>query len=218
MSETGIRERVTNVLLLLRLMQQANSKGQVEDELKLQKLIFLAEKALIAKRLKGFSYNFFRWLKGPFSKNVRLDFILLTQCGFIRKEKNRMELTNKGKEILINCSELFDENRGFLKTIDAVTDAYSKYPPDQIKELVYGMEIIIPRIGQIMTIRDIPLSQLMLFKMSDERAKAVFEIDDSMLATLELTFDSEACISLAQAVDDAVEGRAHEFRIRDNRA
>jgi hypothetical protein len=147
---------------------------------------------------------------------VRLDFILLTQCGFIRKEKDRIELTNKGKEILLNCSELFDENRGFLKTIDTVTDAYSKYPPDKIKELVYGMEIMVPRIGHIMTIRDIPMSQLMLFKMSDERAKAVFEIDDSMLATLELTFDSEACISLAQAVDDAVEGRVHEFRIRDN--
>jgi uncharacterized protein YwgA len=216
MSETGIRERVTNILLLLYLIDQANAKGKVEDELKLQKLAFLAEKELVKRRLKALSYNFFRWLKGPFSKNLRLDLILLTQSGFVRNENNRIELTEKAREVLSNCQELLDVNKHFLKSIDAITDTYSQHPSDDIKELVYSMEIMVPRVRQIMIIKDIPMRQLMLFKMSDEKAKAIFDIDSSMLATLEMTFDSEACSSLAQAVDDATEGRVHEFRVRDS--
>jgi uncharacterized protein YwgA len=216
MSETGIRERVTNILLLLYLIDQANAKGKVEDELKLQKLAFLAEKELVRRRLKALSYNFFRWLKGPFSKNLRLDLILLMQSSFVQMGANGIELTSKATEILSNCRGLLEGNRDFLRSIDAVTAIYSNRPPDQIKELVYSMEIMVPKVRQMMIIRDIPMSQLILFKMSDEKAKAIFDIDESTLATLELTFDSEACNSLSQAIDDAAEGRAHEFTVRDN--
>ncbi len=216
MSEIGIRERVTNILLLLYLIDQANVKGKVEDELKLQKLTFLAEKELVRRRLKALSYNFFRWLKGPFSKNLRLDLILLTQSGFLQKGANGIELTSKSTEILSNCKGLLEANRDFLRSIDAVTAIFSNHPPDQIKELVYSMEIMVPKVRQMMIIRDIPMSQLILFKMSDEKAKAIFDIDESTLATLELTFDSEACNSLSQAIDDATEGRVHEFTVRDS--
>jgi uncharacterized protein YwgA len=216
MSEMGIRERVTNILLILYLIDQANAKGQVEDELKLQKLAFLAEKDLVRRRLKALSYNFFRWLKGPFSKNLRIDFSLLAQCGFLRTDTDKIELTEKAKEILNECQHLLDTNEHFLRSINAITEQYSRLSPDKIKETVYDMEIMVPKVRQIMTIKDIPMRQLILFKMSDDKAKAIFDIDASTLATLELTFDSEACKSLALALDDATEGRVHEFRVRDS--
>jgi len=213
MSEMGIRERVTNILLLLYLIEQANAKGKVEDELKLQKLVFLAQNEFVKRRLKAFSYNFFRWRKGPFSKNLRIDLITVLQSNFVKEESNRIELTDKAREVLENCSELFTENKHFLKWIDSIADKYSKYPSDDIKEFVYSLQVMVPKVRRIMAIQDISPSQLILFKTSDKKARGIFRIDESWLATLELTFDKEARESLARAADDAAEGRAYELNV-----
>ena len=58
-----------------------------------------------------------------------------------------------------------------------------------------------------MTIRDIPLKQVILFKPSKSRIKKRFEIDESWLATLELIFDEEALELLSKAYGDAIDGR-----------
>ena len=213
MSEMGIRERVTNILLLLYLIEKTNRIGEVENELKLQKLVFLAQKRLVEKKLKAFSYNFFRWLKGPFSKNLRIDLTTLLQSHFITMTPAGIELTRKARELLNNCSELLDRNQGFLKDIDSTVDCFSKYSPDKIKEFVYSMKVVVPRIRQLMSIKNIPPSQLILFKTSDKKARSIFFIDNSWLATLELSFDIEAIESLEKAIDDAVEGRVQELSV-----
>jgi len=213
MSEMGIRERVTNILLLLYLIEKANSRGNVENELKLQKLVFLAQNRLIKKRLKAFSYNFFRWIKGPFSKNLRIDLITLREANFVKIRPNKIELTKKANEVLESCSELLDENEYFTNWIDHIIDKYAEFSPEDIKEFVYSMRVVVPRIREIMTIKDLPPSQLILFKTSDKKASLIFNIDKSWLATLELTFDKEALGSLAKALDDAAEGRAYELKI-----
>lgn len=213
MSEMGIRERVTNILLLLYIIDETNSRGNVENELKLQKLVFLAQNQLVKKKLKAFSYNFFRWIKGPFSKNLRIDLITLREANFVRIGSNKIELTKKAKEVLESCSELFDENEYFTDRIDRVVDNYAEFSPEDIKDFVYSMRVVVPRIREIMTIKDIPPRQLILFKTSDKKASFIFNIDKSWLATLELTFDKEAVGSLAKALDDATEGRAYELTI-----
>lgn len=213
MSEMGIRERVTNVLLVLYLIETTNTIGNLEDELKLQKLVFLAQKKLVERGLKAFSYNFFRWRKGPFSKNLRIDLITLLETKFVRRKLDKIELTEKAKELLKDCTKLLNENRYFLKFIDSIVSKYSEYSPEDIKESVYALKVMVPRIRQIMTIKDIAPSQLILFKTSDKKARSIFSISNSWLATLELTFDKEAISSLERAVNDAVEGRVHEVSL-----
>lgn len=209
----GIRERITNLLLLLYLVEKANAAGDVEDELKLQKLVFLAQKKLVERQLKAFSYNFFRWRKGPFSKNLRIDLLALVEAQFLRWRANKIELTDKAKGVLETCSELLDENEYFLRWVNDIILEYSHYSSEEIKDLVYSLKVVVPRLRQIMTIKDIPPRQLILFKTADKNARMIFDIDKSWLATLELTFDKEALDSLSKALDDAVEGRAYELNL-----
>lgn len=211
MSETGIRERVTNVLLLLYLVDQANAKGKVEDEFKLQKMVFRAQKKLVEKKLKAFSYNFFRWLKGPFSKNLRIDFITLRDHKFLKVTRDGIELSSKGKELVEDSKDVFDTNRMFLRYVDQTIERYAKLSPEDIKEEIYSLKVMVPRIRELMTIKEIPLRQLILFKTSDKKARAIFRMPSSWLATFEIMFDEEAVASLERALDDAIEGRAKEL-------
>lgn len=213
MSETEIRERVTNNLLLLYLIALTNELGNLEDELKLQKIVFLAQKKLVQKRLKAFSYNFFRWIKGPFSKNLRIDLLDLANANFIRITRDRIDLTKKGKELLEDCATVFETNRFFLEYINSVIERYSRHSPEAIKDHVYSLRLVVPKIREIMSIKQIPLGKLILFKSSDGKSRAIFRIDPARLVTLELNFDIHAISSLEKSMDDAVEGRAHELKV-----
>jgi len=211
MSEDNIQERVINNILLMYLIQKANSIGKVEDNLKLQKLVFLGQKKMVERKIKAFSYNFFRWDKGPFSAEVNNDLTSLTLRGLISYQWP-IGLTEEGKKLLEDCLELFQKNRDFTEVIDEILSAYATYTPEEIKARVYDMNIFVPRLRQVMTIAEIPRGTLILFKPSDKTAKKKFSLDEAWCTTLELVLDQEAVESLRQAYDDAKEGRVHEFR------
>lgn len=216
MSESSIRERVTNVLCMLYLIDHTNKFGAIENRLKLQKMVFLAQKQSVEKKLKSFGYNFFRWHKGPFSKNLSIDLDTMQDVGFISIRHDKIELTSKGREFLKDSSGLLELNENFLIVIDSIIRKYGKIPPDELKEKVYDMQVAVPQIHQLMAIRDIPPGKLILFKTADKNAKCIFGMSSSWLATLELSFSKEAMESLENAVDDAAEGRLFEANIRDN--
>jgi len=211
MSEANIQERVVNNLLLLYLIRQANQKGKIEDNLKLQKLVFLSQKKFLNRKVKAFGYNFFRWHQGPFSAEVNNDLTALDSRGLV-KRRWPIELTNEGKEFLEECKELLEINKRFLEVVDDIVSEFADLTPDQIKDHVYKMKIFVPRLRQVMTVEEVPPRTLILFKPSDKRSKAKFSIDETWCATLELALDQEAVESLKQSYDDAVEGRAYEFR------
>lgn len=211
MSEADIQDRVVNNVLLLHLIEKANSIGCVEDTLKLQKLVFLSQKKLIGKRFKVFNYNFFRWDKGPFSADVNNDLTSLRCRGLVR---NRwpIRLTREGRELLSGCKELLEENESFLSVIDGIIGEFAEYTPDEIKEYVYKMSIFVPRLREVMTIAEVPHGTPILFKPSEKRSRARFVLDPKWCATLELALDQEAIESLKQSYSDAMEGNAREFR------
>ena len=211
MSEASIQERVANNLLLLYLIRRANQKGELEDNLKLQKLVFLSQKKFLNRKVKAFSYNFFRWHQGPFSAEVNNDLTALSSRGLV-KRRWPIELTNEGKELLEECKELLEINKRFLDVVDDIVSDFADLTPDQIKDYVYKMKIFVPRLREVMTVEEVPSRTLILFKPSDKRSKAKFLIDEAWCATLELALDQEAVESLKQSYDDAVEGKAYEFR------
>lgn len=192
MGERDIREHVTNNLLLLYLIDKANERGKMEDELKLQKMVFLAEKKLIERKLKGFSYNFFRWHKGPFSKEVSMDLSLLFDNNLVSSQRGKIELTRDGKEVLRGCFELLKKNQTFLSWIDPIVEKHATLDPETVKDEVYAMKIMVPKIRKLMSIREVPKGQIILFKSSDEKVKRIFEVDEAWMGTLELILDVEA--------------------------
>lgn len=212
MSESSIRERVVNNLLLLYLIREANLKGKIEDNLKLQKLAFLSQKKLLNRKLKALSYNFFRWHEGPFSAEVNNDLTALRGRGLVCRSWP-IKLTKEGNELLEGCKALLETNKGFLEVVDDVISNFANFTPDQIKDYVYEMKLFVPRLREVMTVAEVPSGTLILFKPSDKRSKAKFLLDESWCATLELILDQEAIESLRQSYEDAKEGKAHEFRI-----
>jgi uncharacterized protein YwgA len=209
-SEKNIEDRVVNNLLLLYLINKADEEGVIEDNIKLQKSVFLTQKNFIDKKMKGFSYNFFRWHHGPFSADVNNDLISLKKNKLVKWEEDRIYLTDEGKSILAQCEDLFEENDMFSQIINEIIEENIKLTPDQIKEKVYNIKLFVPKIREIMAIKDIPLRKLILFKPSRRWIRRAFEINEEMLATLEIIFDEEALDNLSKAYGDAINGRVCE--------
>lgn len=205
-------ERVVNNLLLLHLIDRANQKGNIEDNLKVQKMVFLAQKNFIDKKLKGFAYNFFRWERGPFSADLNNDLMKLIRNDFVRWEswKKRIYLTKEGNRILEACKGVLEENKNFLKLINEITDKYANIDPEKIKDEVYKMKLMVPRVRERMVIKEMRPGQMILFRPSMKRMKREFKIGEEWQATLEVIFDEEVVADLRKAYNDAREGNVHE--------
>lgn len=211
MSPKNIDDRVKNNLLLLYLINKTNEIADVEDNLKVQKLVFLSQKKLIEKKIKGFSYNFFRWERGPFSANVSEDINGLIQDNFLSWGKGNIKLTKEGEKVLKECSEILESNHNVIQYVDQIVEEYGQLTPDEIKKYVYDLRIMVPRIRKLMRIEDIPMRTLILFKPSLKRVKRTFNVSDDWLVTLELILNPEARESLKRAQRDAREGRTSDI-------
>jgi len=210
-SERAINERVGNNLLFLYLVDETSKSGQIEDDLKAQKLVFLSEKHFIQKKMKVFNYNFFRWHRGPYCKDLANDIKGLVKAGLLRRANDRIELTDLGKEVVARCEAILMIRPEFIAPIKTVAKEYGSIPSDDLKEMVYNMTIFVPRVRKVMKIRDIEEKKLLLFKLSEEKAKKTFNLDENLQATLELIFDKKAMDSLKTAQQDAIEGRVCDF-------
>ena len=207
MTEKTIAERIVNSLLLLYLIGRANGLGRVEDDLKAQKLTFLVEKQFVQKRLRGLTYNFFRWHKGPYCAALSNDIRALMASGLLERTPSGFMLTKDGEDLMSQCDELLGRNGSFMGIIDSVLKDYASLPPDEIKETVYKVSIFVPKLRKVMKIEDIPPGQLILFNLSEKNAKGVFDVDESWLATLEVVLDADTMDSLKASQEDAINGR-----------
>lgn len=207
----SFKDRIGNNLLLLYTIKKTNELGVMDDTLKLQKIVFHSQRRLSAKKIKAFSYNFFRWYKGPFSADLNSDLDLLIHGGFI-KPGWPIELTDIGYKLLESCFEIFDSNKHLIKYIDGVVEEKAKQDPNLIKEETYNLTVTLPRTHERMTIREIPKGKPILFRISDAKAESIFNFNEPWLNTLEVAFHQEIGESLVKSYEDASEGKAHDFR------
>lgn len=207
MSEKTIKDRIINLLLSLYLIDRVNEIGKLEDNLKLQKLIFLSQKLLNQRHKLGFRYFFLRWDKGPFSKDVNNDLLLLKNNNFVKWENNQITLTVEGKNLLEMSKEIFDSNKTFIKVIDDTVSEYSHLSPEEIKKEVYNMQMFIPKLRKVMRIEEVPPKQLLMYGLSERKAKYSFEVGEEWVDTLEVIFDSEAIDLLQKAKRDLKMGK-----------
>lgn len=199
-----IEDRVRNNLLLLYLVDQTIKSGyKVEDDLKAQKLVFLSEKLSVQRSLRSLVYPFFRWHKGPWSKNLSEDLRHLTNNGFLERETSGFVPTSEAKEILKLSAPLLDSENIFLRPIDETIVKWGHFSPDAIKEQVYDIPIFVPRLRKVMRMRDIEEGQILLFGVSESKARRIFSLPEDWMATLEILFDKDAIESFRMAQQDA---------------
>jgi len=212
MSEREVEEKVGNNLLFLYLVDETSRSGQVEDDLKAQKLVFLSEKLMVQRRLKAFNYNFFRWKKGPYCADLSNDIKRLTRAGLLQRKNDKIELTDLGRKVIANCEPELKDCSNFLKPIKEVAQEYGSIPPEELKERVYDTSVFVPKLHRVMKIRDIEEGKLILFRLSETRARKTLNLNENWQATLELVFSKEAQDSLRMAQQDAIEGRVCDFQ------
>lgn len=206
MSEKTIKNRIVNLLLSLYVIDRVNQVAEMEDNLKHQKLVFLSQKLLNESKRRGFRYTFLRWHKGPFSINVNEDLALLQNNNFINWGQNKITLTRDGSELLESSKEIFENNKDFLRYIDRVIEENSHLSPDEIKKRVYDIRVWVPKIRKVMRIEEVLPKQLLMYELSERKARYSFQIDDEWLETLEVIFDREAMDLLKKTENDVKMG------------
>lgn len=192
------KEQVVDKLLVLYIL----NNHEIVDDTKAQKTIFFAENTMDSKGIKGFSYNFFRWHFGEFSRELESDLKELKRDGLIT---NNLEVTSKGKEILDKTKGLLETNSEITKRID-MFGAYTKNKSlTEVKNLAYTR---IFRNG--IAVKDMPLGKIILIKLDESKAKIDFQIDEGWIGTLEILFNKK----LEQSLDTAIKEKEYiQFQV-----
>lgn len=144
---------------LLNLFHYINQYGQIEGNLKLQKLVFICELKGLQESLKPFYFRFFRYSLGPYSAELANEVKFLENAGFIVSTTKR--LTRRGRYVLDYVKAAAGETKKVTRTVSIIkemTRRYGRHSGDRLKKLVYGMEVPVYDLGgRIEKVENIPL-------------------------------------------------------------
>lgn len=167
---------------------------------KLQKLVFLSEKAMIDEREKGFNFYFIKLIHGPFSQELENDLGKLVENGFI--DDKELRPTSNTKAILDDFGDMVLKNPTFLEKVNIVNKQFAGMPLHKLLEIVYAMSW-----GESQTIADLPQRTPMLYPMKPEIVRTGFQITEHEAESLLMNFDPDAIKDLSEAMRDAREGK-----------
>gem|GEM_PF-1110944 len=185
------KEKLVDLLLLSYLIIDAYSRGKaIREETRLQKLVFLAERMMLARKIKAFNYNFVRLIFGPYSDELRRDLALLLECGILRDDpREGLVPTEKGLELVKLMNDVLHRHGEVIDIIHNVNEEYADIPLDRLLEYVYSLRR--PLKGPRMRIRDVRIRTPLLKRITRERARLVFEIPGEAIRILEVYFDPD---------------------------
>lgn len=135
------REIIQDKILLLYLVSFVKNNHDIEGNLKFQKLFFLTEWKLMESGIKALNFKFFRYLYGPFSKELLCDYNELKEKKYLSSLFN---LSEKAIDLIDYIHESIKDIGNNSKIIDCMTktcSVYSKYPGIALTNKVYDMEI-----------------------------------------------------------------------------
>lgn len=208
-SDRSPREVIVDRLLLMHLIDRANKKKDLYGMTKLQKLVFLTEYSMVKEGIKGFNYGFYKWHFGPFSREIYEDLDRLVS-NEIATERMRIELTDRGREILEECAEIFEENKQAMKCLDRVLEKHADKPTHGLMELTYNIPIEYPLFkGFPKKIKEIPEGWDLISKLDEDLAKTMFNLSDEWMETLDTILNKEAYNSLKEAMKSARTERSY---------
>lgn len=211
-------EVVTDKALLLVLMHLAgteNKEAFVGDRLKCMKLPFLAANHMFEQKAKGFNLTFFRYEHGPLSKGVYSAWNHLISLGLLIEDRNGLRVTREGNTLAqaIFYDALSSQaNRFFAETIENVASRYGHLSTPRIKQIVYDIEVCLPRSGNRMRIRDVELGEDIILILDRNEVRSALEFDAAWMETLAIELNPTNKEGLCSAFADYREGRilSHE--------
>ncbi len=129
--------RGLNVALL------AHFLGSVEsvDKLRLQKTLYLAELSQEILGCNGLKYGFFKYLHGPFSREIYAHLDALERERLVARQGFSVRITDAGKQFLAEASALLQEYPVAIRTIE---ETVAKWRNRSTRELVAASYATVP--------------------------------------------------------------------------
>lgn len=198
------KDKISDKLFLLYLINSVNKQNNFLGITKLQKLVYILENYLYTKGKRALNFSFFRWDYGPMSKEIYVERDFLVNNGLIEKEGD-IRITKKGKNLLSQCSEILEENETIIQLIDRITNEYSRYETEDLKNRVYNTKD--PSWG----LRIIDISQGFDLLVGLPEKEDITNIDSDWIETLDILLDAKAYISIIESTDDAKVNKSIRF-------
>ena len=186
----SLEEQLADRLLLLYTLKDLNERGARVYATALQKLVFLAEREMLASRIKGFNYNFVRLDFGPYSSELKKDLVTLMACGLVKDDPERgYVITEKGKELLERLRPLLERNDDILDIIRSINERYGHMSLDELLSYVYSLPR--PLKGPKEPIEKVKLRTPLLRRINASRAKKVLAMEPRELRLLSVATNPE---------------------------
>jgi hypothetical protein len=198
-----VTEILSDRLLLLWLLYDAMRFKAIGDT-KAHKLGYLSELSMIKESQKGFNYNFKKLPFGPFSDDLQKDADWIEGQKLIDshpfEDGKIFESSRFGRKLLDDFRPMFVRNNVFTRKIHAVDCKFAPLNTFQLVEAVHQQEI--PDIEGV-KIDDLEIGEMILFRLSSEKAKVEFDIQPEELATIAIYLDDESHSSIIEASESA---------------
>lgn len=196
-----INESVRDKLLLLALIDEVENLAGPIRETRLHKLVFLAERRLLASHLESFHYIFIKLKHGPYSRTLDRDKSNLILLDYLSVEdENGLVLSEKGREILKRFSSAFKRNDEVLRVIREDVRKFAQMSLKELMEYVYSLPR--PLRGSMKTIGELPVRTPLLMP---RRFKKGFFLTEAELVKLRAYFNPD--------VEEVVERKASGFEV-----
>jgi hypothetical protein len=198
-----LNETLSDRLLLLWLLYDAMNVKAIGDT-KAHKLGYLSELSMNSNLEKGFNYNFIKLPYGPYSEQLQKDADWLEEQKLIDScpygDGKMFQSSRFGRKLLSDFSEMFIRNNIFTRKIFAVNRKYAPLNTYQLVDAVHQQEL--PE-AEGVKIDELEIGEVVLYRLSSEKAKAEFDITPEELATLEVYLDDDAYRSTMHAFESA---------------
>lgn len=177
-------QRAIDLALLTYIMERGKT---YYGRIKLQKTTFLAELKLRDNDLVGTHFRFYRWNKGPFSKELWSAVDLLSAKGFVHK--GAPSLTRRGQELMEFVLELkrASENRKFFAVLDEALSFCGPKNGGDLMDAVYDMQVWVENSNTETKIRDILVGTDILVPPNTVSLEIAHDLERLLLEELEIS-------------------------------
>jgi uncharacterized protein YwgA len=137
-----LKDSVQDTILLLYLLRE--SHGSIKEQnlfdakIRLMKLVFLAEKEMVERRLKGFNFFFNIYKHGPSSWEILCLLDDLSAAGLIKLEDKEIRLTSFGEKLVGDFvdSQRPEQRKNNTKFLSTVKNVVERNRDLNLKELL----------------------------------------------------------------------------------
>ena len=184
-----LRFKLVNKLLLLYLVDRAQIHGGIFEDTRLQKLVFLSERIMLGKKLRGFTYEFIKLLHGPYSSELDRDKAILGAAQLIDYSSEKgYYVSKKGSYVLELFKHVLEKNIQFVEIIDEIVRKYTRMSLEELLAWIYNLRRGIR--GDEQRIGLLPMRTVILAKPKGENY-IDFKIGDNELWELSFWMDPD---------------------------